>query len=58
MYVPFARFEENCAKTWTFSSTPFMRENHVLVHGTEKGFSVVVFNVLLRSKSGFTFHLY
>jgi len=35
--VPCASFEEKCAKSRTFSNTPFnMRGNHFLVHGTEK----------------------
>ena len=36
--VPYASFEENCAQTRTFSSTPFsMGGNHFLVHGRETG---------------------
>jgi len=35
-------FKENSAHTGTLSNTPFnIRGNHVLVHGTEKGFTSV-----------------
>ena len=44
--VPFASFENNCVKTWTFFTTPFNpRGNHFLVHGTEKGVTSVFMHV-------------
>ena len=50
VHVPYASFEENYAKTRTFSNKPFnMRENHFLVHGqikdVPKFYAVFIFKI-------------